>query len=78
MSTRFLAAALLLVPLAIPSPAQERTQRKAAQTPIATAVVGKAAPAFRLNDHLGKLAKVGGESENWTVIAFYPKAMTGG
>ncbi len=78
MSTRFLAAALLLVPLAVSSAAQDRTQRKPDKPSTATAVVGKAAPAFRLNDHLGKLVKVGGKSENWTVIAFYPKAMTPG
>ena len=40
--------------------------------------IGKAAPAFRLNDHEGRSASVGGESTNWTVVAFYPKAMTPG
>jgi peroxiredoxin Q/BCP len=40
--------------------------------------VGKAAPTFRLNDHTGKLTTVGGTSKTWTVLAFYPKAMTGG
>lgn len=45
-----------------------------------TAVVGKAAPHFRLNDQTGSLTKFGGESKNknWTVLAFYPKASTGG
>lgn len=40
--------------------------------------VGKPAPSFRLNDHEGKAAAVGGESESWTVLAFYPKAATPG
>lgn len=41
-------------------------------------VVGRAAPAFRLNDFLGRTQAVGGEHEAWTVLAFYPKAMTPG
>lgn len=40
--------------------------------------VGDKAPAFVLNDQEGKLVRVGGKSEQWTVIAFYPKALTGG
>ena len=40
--------------------------------------VGKPAPAFRLNDHEGNLVSVGGESDEWTVLAFYPKAATPG
>jgi hypothetical protein len=42
--------------------------------------VGDPAPAFRLNDQDGKLVSIGGESEYglWTVVAFYPKAMTPG
>ncbi len=39
---------------------------------------GSPAPAFRLNDHRGKAVSVGGESEGWTVLAFYPKAATPG
>jgi len=76
--TRFLAATLLLLPLAAQSPAQVRTKGKQTKPSTVAAVVGKPAPAFRLNDHLGKMVKVGGESKNWTVIAFYPKAMTPG
>ena len=41
-------------------------------------VVGKPAPAFRLNDHTGKLVSVGGASKTFTVLAFYPKAATPG
>ena len=41
--------------------------------------VGAAAPAFRLNDHTGKAVAVGGGATTaWTVLAFYPKAMTPG
>jgi peroxiredoxin Q/BCP len=41
--------------------------------------VGKPAPAFRLNDHTGKAVDVGGPATtSWTVLAFYPKAMTPG
>jgi thioredoxin-dependent peroxiredoxin len=41
--------------------------------------IGKPAPAFRLNDHTGKLVEVGPDkTTNWTVLAFYPKAMTAG
>jgi peroxiredoxin Q/BCP len=40
--------------------------------------VGKPAPALRLNDHTGKIAMLGGKTANWSVLAFYPKAMTSG
>jgi len=41
--------------------------------------VGKTAPVFRLNDHTGKAVEVGGAATTgWTVLAFYPKAMTPG
>ena len=40
--------------------------------------VGKPAPTFRLNDHEGNGVVVGGQTERWTVVAFYPKAMTPG
>ena len=40
--------------------------------------IGKPAPAFKLNDHTGKMVTVGGASKAWTVLAFYPKAMTPG
>ena len=40
--------------------------------------VGERAPAFRLNDHEGNFRSVGGASDPWTVVAFYPKAMTPG
>ena len=40
--------------------------------------VGKPAPAFTVKDPEGKEVTVGGKSETWTVLAFYPKALTGG
>ncbi len=40
--------------------------------------VGAAAPTFRLNDHAGKAVQIGGKSEHWTVLAFFPKAATPG
>ncbi len=43
-----------------------------------TARVDAPAPPFRLNDHTGKTTAVGGEAETWTVLAFFPKAFTGG
>lgn len=42
------------------------------------AQVGEALPAFRLNDQEGKAVTIGGENELWTVVAFFPKAMTPG
>ena len=41
-------------------------------------VVGQPAPPVRLNDHTGKIAMLGGKTKNWSVLAFYPKAMTPG
>ena len=43
--------------------------------------VGKPAPAFRLNDHTGRAVSPLVQEEDaalWTVLAFYPKAMTPG
>ena len=40
--------------------------------------VGKPAPVFTAKDHDDKDVKVGGPSKTWTVLAFYPKALTGG
>ncbi len=40
--------------------------------------VDSSAPVFRLNDNTGQIVTIGGEQENWTVLAFYPKAMTPG
>ncbi len=40
--------------------------------------VGNAAPLFRLNDHNGEAVTIGGEHETWTILAFFPKALTPG
>ena len=40
--------------------------------------VGDAIPALRLNDDHGDAIALGGERETWTVLAFYPKALTPG
>ena len=40
--------------------------------------IGKPAPSFRLNDQEGVAPPVRGKGEHWTVLAFYPKAMTSG
>jgi peroxiredoxin Q/BCP len=41
--------------------------------------VGDKPGAFALNDHEGKAVRLGGgEGHGWFVLAFYPKAMTGG
>lgn len=45
------------------------------ETPLA---VDAAAPVFKLNDNTGQVVTIGGEREAWTVLAFYPKAMTPG
>lgn len=78
MQMQLVTTLILMIPLVSPSTAQDRSPRKQSKTPVATLAVGKPAPSFRLNDHLGKMAKIGGASKNWTVIAFYPKAMTPG
>ncbi len=44
-------------------------------TPLAA---GDAAPKFTLNDQNGQFTSIGADPEGWTLIAFYPKALTGG
>ena len=36
------------------------------------------APSFTLNDQGGQLHSQAKDTEGWTLIAFYPKALTGG
>ena len=44
-----------------------------------TVVEGKEAPDFRLNDDAGKAVKLSAfRGKSWVVLAFFPKAMTGG
>jgi len=63
-----LAAACLAAPLLLLQDAPEPARPE----------LGQAAPAFRLNDQDGAIHAVGGEADQWTVLAFYPKALTGG
>jgi len=67
-------AVLLCLPLA----AQNPKPAPAKPAKVATVEIGKPAPAFRVNDETGAMTKVGGASKTWTVLAFYPKASTGG
>ncbi|MEM8713366.1 MAG: hypothetical protein AAGG01_20665 [Planctomycetota bacterium] len=50
-------------------------QEPAPEKPLAT---GDKAPLFSLNDAGGQLVSQVAEPETWTVLAFYPKALTGG
>ncbi|MFT5478296.1 MAG: hypothetical protein ACI8Y8_003661 [Planctomycetota bacterium] len=69
MQSPLLAAVLFTAALFVPqTPTQQQAQP----------VVGESAPRLRLNDHDGNIVTVGGEGERWTVLAFYPKAMTPG
>ena len=40
--------------------------------------LGQPAPVFTVESHEGEKVTVGGKSKTWTVLAFYPKALTGG
>jgi peroxiredoxin Q/BCP len=69
--------ALVLVPtlLLLALGAQEaKVQPAQARGP----AVGQPAPVLRLNDQTGKIVTVGGKAERWSVLAFYPKALTSG
>jgi peroxiredoxin Q/BCP len=63
--------AALLLPALLQAPEKETA-------PPRRPAVGAPAPAFRLNDDRGQAVALGGEREAWTVLAFYPKAMTPG
>ena len=69
-----ISAVLLCLPLTAQQPKTEP-----AKAPKAAAIeIGKPAPAARLNDETGSMTRLGGPSQTWTVLAFYPKASTGG
>ena len=65
---------LLLLGLAVPLVLQEARESSRPTLP----EVGKPAPAFRLNHHEGEAVSVGGPQRKWSVVAFFPKAMTPG
>ena len=48
------------------------------ETPPEPLASGDEAPALTLNDQEGNLVSIGGKSDDWVVLAFYPKALTGG
>jgi len=65
-------APVLLTPLLLAFPTMQ--QEKAATLP----TIDKPAPTFRLNHHEGELASIGGAQKTWSILAFFPKAMTPG
>lgn len=67
-------AALAVTPIVEPSLQDPATKPEAKAGP----QVGQPAPTGRLNDHEGHAVTVGGKSDKWTVLAFYPKAATPG
>lgn len=76
-----LAGTLLLAFMVQGSPAVERAQqgsKPARKQAAKLASVGAAVPSFRLNNHEGRGVSHKGAKGEWTVVAFYPKAMTPG
>lgn len=71
-----LSAVLLCLPLLAQTP--QPVPAPDAAPKAATAEIGKPAPSFRVNDETGAMTNIGGAAKNWTVLAFYPKASTGG
>ncbi len=68
-TTRAIVAALLVSPAAL-----SLGHSQSAPFP----EVGEFAPVFTVKDHESNSVTVGGRSDTWTVLAFYPKALTGG
>jgi len=74
MRIAVVAAALLVAAVAF---AQEKGKEKAMETKLIEA--GAEAPDFRLNDQAGNGVRLSSfRGKKWVVLAFYPKAMTGG
>ena len=71
MNVRLLPFASVALALALAGSPQDEEKSPAP-------VIGKAAPAIRLNDQNGKAVSVGGETDHWTILAFFPKAATPG
>jgi hypothetical protein len=52
---------------------------RAEEPPMKDVQVADTPGAFALNDHEGKAVRLGdGKGHGWFVLAFYPKALTGG
>ena len=52
---------------------------RAEEVPVKDVQVGDTPGAFALNDQEGKAVRLGdGKGHGWFVLAFFPKAMTGG
>lgn len=72
---------LLTVVLAVAVAAALSTQvpLRAEESKMKDVQVGDTPGAFALNDHEGKAVRLGdGKGHGWFVLAFFPKAMTGG
>jgi len=78
MRSLILAGSLLLIPVALQDQDQDPEPAKPAAAEPSIPEVGQPAPKFRLNDHTGAAVAAGGPANNWTVLAFYPKAATRG
>lgn len=70
---KMLLAGLMLTGAVLFASAEDDEERRPARP-----ALGKSAPTFRLNDQEGRVVTVGGETEHWTVLAFYPRARTPG
>lgn len=70
--------ALCALLAALPVLGLTQETRPAEEKPAPAPEVGRDAPSFRLNDARGEAVSIGGKRERWTVLAFFPKAMTPG
>ena len=72
-----LGVAALVAALAAAAWAQERGKEGAMAAKLVE--VGAEAPDFRLNDQAGRAVRLSAlRKGGWVVLAFYPKALTGG
>jgi cytochrome oxidase Cu insertion factor (SCO1/SenC/PrrC family) len=72
MRIAVVAAALLIAAAAFAQDKEKPMPAKLVET-------GAEAPDFRLNDHMGNGVRLSSfRGKKWVVLAFYPKAMTGG
>lgn len=68
--------ALLIATIALTFTLQGEQQTGHAKP--AALAAGQNAPTFQLNDHNGDSRRIGGKQKTWTVLAFFPKALTPG